>query len=151
MPYILTSVSRQHGFLFKVHCLCILVCYMTIIVLYYFIAVFITEDTGHIVWSIYDNSVRLTRASVIECEEIMIKLAREQHTVKEWSISLWYSSSPESTAIIINNLSKCTMKRLSIQHTPLDSKYVSIFSEILHIYNNLAVSILECRFSQTKV
>ena len=60
---------------------------------------FITEDTGHVVWSRYENSVRFTRA---ECEDIMKKLPREQHTVKEWSISLWYLSSPESTAILIS-------------------------------------------------
>ena len=63
---------------------------------------FITEDTGHVVWSRYDNSVRPTRASVIECEDVMRKLAREQHIVKEWSISLWHLSSLESTAILIN-------------------------------------------------
>ena len=65
-------------------------------------------------WSRYNNSVRLTRASVTECEDIVRTLTKEQNTVKEWSISLWYSSSPESTAIIINNLNKCTVKSLYI-------------------------------------
>ena len=106
------------------------------------IAVFITEDTGHVEWSTYDNSFRLTRACGIECEDIMRKLAREQHSVKEWSISLWYLSSPESTPIIINNLINCTVKRLYIQHTPLDSKCVSIFSELLKTNKTIKTLVL---------
>ena len=60
----------------------------------------------------------------------MSKLIKEQQTGKEWSISL-YSSPPESTAVIINNLNKCTVRGLDINNTPLDSKCVSILSEIL--------------------
>ena len=55
---------------------------------------------------------------------------KEQQTGKEWSIRL-ISSSPESTAVIINNLNKCTVWRLDIWDTSLDSKCVSILSEIL--------------------
>ena len=55
---------------------------------------------------------------------------KEQQTGKEWSIDL-NSSSPESTAVIINNLNKCTVWRLDIWDTSLDSKCVSILSEIL--------------------
>ena len=55
---------------------------------------------------------------------------KEQQTGKEWSIRL-SSSSPESTAVIINNLNKCTVWRLYIRDTSLDSKCVSILSEIL--------------------
>ena len=60
----------------------------------------------------------------------MSKLIKERQTGKEWSISL-YSSSPESTAVIINNLNKCIVRGLDINNTPLDSKCVSILSEIL--------------------
>ena len=60
----------------------------------------------------------------------MSKLIKEQQTGKEWSISL-YSSSPESTAVIINNLNKCTVRILDIFNTSLDSKCVLILSEIL--------------------
>ena len=93
-------------------------------------------------WSRYNNSVRLTRASVTECEDIVRTLTKEQNTVKEWSISLWYSSSPESTAIIINNLNKCTVKSLYIRHTPLDSKCVSILSEILKTNKTIKTLVL---------
>ena len=54
----------------------------------------------------------------------------KQQTGKEWSISLRLSS-PESTAVIINNLNKCTVRTLVIENTPLDSKCVSMLSEIL--------------------
>ena len=57
-------------------------------------------------------------------------LIKEQKTGKEWGITLW-ESSPESTAVIINNLNKCTVWRLYIDNTPFDSKCVSILSEIL--------------------
>ena len=60
----------------------------------------------------------------------MSKLIKEQQTGKEWSIRL-NSSSPESTAVIMSNLNKCTVWRLDIWDTPLDSKCVSILSEIL--------------------
>ena len=55
---------------------------------------------------------------------------KEQQTGKEWSIRL-SSSSPESTAVILNNLNKCTVRSLDIWHTSLDSKCVSKLSEIL--------------------
>ena len=76
------------------------------------------------------NIVRLTRPSVLESEDVISKLIKEQQTGKEWSIRL-YSSSPESTAVIINNLNKCTVRSLYIWNTSLDSKCVSILSEIL--------------------
>ena len=72
----------------------------------------------------------LTRPSVAQSEDVISKLIKEQQTGKEWNISL-ISSSPESTAVIINNLNKCTVRRLEIQDTSLDSKSVSILSEIL--------------------
>ena len=72
----------------------------------------------------------LDRPSVVESEDVISKLIKEQQTGKEWNIRL-FSSSPESTAVIINNLNKCTVRRLDIWHTSLDSKCVSILSEIL--------------------
>ena len=78
--------------------------------------------------------------SVLESEDVISKLIKEQQTGKEWSISL-NSSSPESTAVIINNLNKCTVRRLDIWHTSLDSKCVSILSEILK--TNKTIKILE--------
>ena len=72
----------------------------------------------------------LTRPSVVESEDVISKLIKEQQTGKKWSINL-YSSSPESAAVIINNLNKCTVWSLDIWHTSLDSKCVSILSEIL--------------------
>ena len=72
----------------------------------------------------------LTRPSVVESEDVISKLIKEQQTGKEWSITL-SSSSPESTAVIINNLNKCTVCSLDIWHTSFDTKCVSILSEIL--------------------
>ena len=59
----------------------------------------------------------------------MSRLTKQQ-TGKEWKISLRLSS-PESTAVIINNLNKSTVRTLVIENTPLDSKCVFILSEIL--------------------
>ena len=69
---------------------------------------------------------------------------KEQQTGKEWWIHL-YSSSPESTAVIINNLNKCTVRRLDIWHTSLDSKCVSILSEILK--TNKTIKTLELSYT----
>ena len=91
---------------------------------------FITGNTGCIQWYDDDNCVWLSSPSVIESEDVISKLIKEQKVRKEWSIQL-SSSSPESTAVIINNLNKCTVRRLDIVNTSLDSKCVSILSEIL--------------------
>ena len=77
-----------------------------------------------------DNSVILHSPNVLQSEDVMKKL-KEQQTGKKWSINLSYSSSPESTAVIISNLNKCTVWRLDIQDTLLNSTCVSITSEIL--------------------
>ena len=55
---------------------------------------------------------------------------KEQQTGKEWTIRL-FSSSPENAAVIINNLNMCTVWRLDIERTSLDSMCVSRLSEIL--------------------
>ena len=60
----------------------------------------------------------------------MSKLIEEQQIGRKQSFSL-YSSSPGSTAVIMNNLNKCTLWRLYIQDTSLDNKCASILSEIL--------------------
>ena len=74
----------------------------------------------------------------------MSTLIKEQQTRKEWSIEL-YSSSPESTAVIINNLNKCTVWKLHTEDTLLDIKCVTILSEILKI--NKTIKRLELRSS----
>ena len=74
----------------------------------------------------------------------MSKLIKEQQTRKEWSIEL-YSSSPESTAVIINNLNKCTVWKLHTEDTLLDIKCVTILSEILK--TNKTIKRLELRSS----
>ena len=59
----------------------------------------------------------------------MRKLIKEQQTGKKWSIYHW-SSSPES---IISNLNKCTVWSLDINKTLLDSRCISLLSDILKI------------------
>ena len=55
---------------------------------------------------------------------------KEQQTGNEWRVRL-FSSSPKNAAIIINNLNMCTVSRLDIEKTSLDSMCVSTLSEIL--------------------
>ena len=74
----------------------------------------------------------------------MSTLIKEQQTRKEWSIEL-YSSSPESTAVILNNLNKCTVWKLHTEDTLLDIKCVTILSEILK--TNKTIKRLELRSS----
>ena len=126
---------NNNGFLsFSVcYCLCIVVCYS----IYYYVCTilytnscFIIGDTGRVQWNDDDNIVILTRPSVAQNEDVVSKLIKEEQTGKEWSIHL-YSSSPESTAVIINNLNKCTVWSLDIWYTSLDIKCVSLLSEML--------------------
>ena len=74
----------------------------------------------------------------------MSKLIKEQQTGTKWIISL-SSSSPESTSVIINNLNKCIVRELYIYYTSLDSKCVSILSEVLK--TNKTIKTLWLRFS----
>ena len=110
--------------------------------IYYIYFCFITGNTGSVEWNDDINRVRLTRPSVVESEDVVSKLIKEQQTGKEWSIRL-YSSSPESTAIIINNLNKCTVRSLYIWYTSLDSKCVSILSEILKANKTITILVLQ--------
>ena len=105
---------------------------------------FITGDTGSVQWNDEDNTVSLTRPSVAESEDVISKLIKEQQTGKEWSIRL-SSLSPESTAVIINNLNKCTVGSLDVVTTSLDIKCVSILSEILK--TNKTIKTLWIQFS----
>ena len=93
-------------------------------------SLFIIGDTGSVQWRDDINFVRLTRPSVVESQDVISKLIKEQQTGRDWSIDL-YSSSLESTAVIISNLNKCIVWSLDIVHTSLDSKCVLILSEIL--------------------
>ena len=95
---------------------------------YYFC--FVTGDTERVQWDDDNNIVWLTSPSVVQSEDVMSKLIKVQQTGQEWSIHL-YSSSPESTAVVINNLNNCTVWRLDILNSPLDRKCISILSEIL--------------------
>ena len=60
---------------------------------------------------------------------------------KEWNIHL-LSSSLESTAVIINNLNKCTVRRLDIVNTSLESKCISLLSEVLKTSKNTSAGVL---------
>ena len=113
-------------------------------VLYYILTLFLTGDTGSVQWRDDINSVSLTRPSVVQSEDVISKLIKEQQTGKEWSIH-FSTSSPESTEVIINNLNKCTVRSLDIWDTSLDSKCVLILSEILK--TNKTIKTLQLWFS----
>ena len=87
-------------------------------------------DTGNVLWYADINTVCLTNPWVAESEDVINKLIQERQTGKEWSIRL-ISTSPDSTAVIIQNLNNYTVKSLDIENTPLDYKCVSMLSEIL--------------------
>ena len=70
----------------------------------------------------------------------MCKLIDQWQIGRKQSFSL-YSSSPGSTAIIINNLNKCTVWSLHIQGTSLDSKCISIII-IRDTKNNKTIKIM---------
>ena len=81
-------------------------------------------DYGSSYWT-----VNLRSSTVEECEDVTSRL-RKEYTEKEWKIGL-KSLSPESTEVIFKNLNTCAVRKLDILETSLDSKCVSILSEIL--------------------
>ena len=107
---------------------------------------FIIGETGSVSWKTrgfgwdygrefgwdYDSpywTVTLRSSTVEECEDVTSRL-RKEHTEKEWHMSL-ESLSPESIEVIFSNLNKCAVRKVDILKTPLDSKCVSILSEII--------------------
>ena len=72
--------------------------------------------------------VKLYSPTSKQCEDVMsrLQLSREEG----WSISL-RSLSPESMLVIMNNISKCTVTRLYITKTQLDSECSSKLLEVL--------------------
>ena len=95
---------------------------------YYFI--FLKKDAGRVKWRYYNTSVHLTSPRIEQCQDVMTRLIRELHTGKEWSLRLW-SSSPESSWVVLNDLNNCTVRELEILNTPLDSDCALTLSEVL--------------------
>ena len=94
---------------------------------------FIIGETESVSWDkrSYHSywTVNLRSSTVEECEDVTSRL-RKEHTEKKWMMSL-ESLSPESIEVIFKNLNKCAVTELYISNTQLDSKCVSIMSEIL--------------------
>ena len=104
---------------------------------------FILAKTGTVEWIIDDeNIVNIYSPTIEESEDVMSRL--QQRTVEEWSIDL-HSSSPDSMLVIMNNISKFAVRRLSIYNTQLDSKCVSKLSEVL--YTNVKIRELSLEYS----
>ena len=100
-------------------------------------------------WTYHDNTIRLDSPTSDQCEVVKImmsQLGKEEQTGKELSISLW-SSSPESAAVIINDLNKYTVRRLYIRNTELDSVCISKLSEILETNETIRrLELWSCKF-----
>ena len=84
------------------------------------------------------NSVWLTLPTVIQCEDVISRLIKERETGKEWSICM-ESCSPESALTIFSNLNRCSVQRLNVVTTPLNSMCVSKLSEVLRTNKQLKV------------
>ena len=114
--------------------------YITICVLYYKLTLFYNRRHWKCSGRDDNNRVILARPSIVQ-SEVVISKAKEQQMGNEWNIHL-SSSSPERIAVIINNLNKCTMRRLDIVNTSLDSRCVSLLSEVLKTSKNTSAGVL---------
>ena len=91
---------------------------------------FIPGNTGTVEWSInnYEGFLTLYSPTSEQCEDAMSRL----QLIKEDELLIQlYSLSPESMLVIMNNISKASLKGLSIYNTQLDSKCLSKLSEVL--------------------
>ena len=113
----------------------------------YILTLFITGHTGRVEWRDDIENVWLISPTIEQCEEVVSKLIKEQQTKgkRRWSINL-RSSSPESTLVIISNLSKCAVWTLDIHSTPLDSICMSTLSAELQTTNKTMIN-LAVRYS----
>ena len=97
---------------------------------------FILADTGTVKWIIDDeNIVNIYSPTIEESEDVMSRLQQRREEI-DWSIDL-YSISSESMLVIMNNISKCAVRNLTIHNTQLDSKCVSKLSEVLSTNNKI--------------
>ena len=91
---------------------------------------FISGNTGTVEWNInnYESFLTLYSPTSEQCEDVMSRL----QLIKEDELLIQlYSLSPESMLVIMNNISKASLKGLSIYNTQLDSKCLSKLSEVL--------------------
>ena len=108
----------------------------------YILTLFITGHTGRVEWRDDIKNVWLISPTIEQCEEVVSRLITEQQTKgSRWSIRL-RSSSPESALVIISNLSKCAVKGLDIQSTPLDNICISTLSAELQTTNKTMINLI---------
>ena len=108
----------------------------------YILTLFITGHTGRVKWRDDIKSVWLISPTIEQCEEVVSKLIIEQQTKgSRWSIRL-RSSSPESTFVIISNLSKCPVWTLDIHDTLLDNICMSTLSAELQTTNKTMIGLV---------
>ena len=100
---------------------------------YYFTIICIVLGKPGVWWFDDINRVWLSSPTIIQCDDVMSRLIKEQQTGKEWSICI-ESCSPESACLIFNCLNKCSVWRLNIVTTSLDSTCMSTLFEVLR-YN----------------
>ena len=108
----------------------------------YILTLFITGHTGRVEWRGDIKNVWLISPTIEQCEEVVSKLIEEQQTKgSRWRINL-RSSSPESTLVIISNLSKCAVWTLDIHSTPLDNISMSTLSAELQTTNKTMIGLV---------
>ena len=108
----------------------------------YILTLFITGHTGRVEWRDDIENVWLISPTIEQCEEVVSRLIKEQQTKgSRWHINL-RSSSPESTLVIISNLSKCAVWTLDIHSTPLDSICMSTLSTELQTTNKTMINLI---------
>ena len=108
----------------------------------YILTLFITGHTGRVEWRDDIKNVWLISPTIEQCEEVVSRLIKAQQTKgSRWEICL-RSSSPESTLVIISNLSKCAVWGLDIHSTPLDNICISTLSAELQTTNKTMINLV---------
>ena len=96
------------------------------------LTLFLLGDTGEVNW--YSTAVYLTSPSPQLCTSVVSKLIDELPNIQHYRIHL-YSSSADSTLLLLSQLHQTGTRRLYIRNTPLNDEHIYCLIHCLQVYN----------------
>ena len=99
----------------------------------------------------YSNGVRLISPSPQQCTSVVSKLIDELPNVQHYRIYL-FSSSADSTLLLLSQLHQTETRQLYIFDTPLNDEHIYCLTHCLQVYNKLeTLDLTNCNITDNVV
>ena len=99
----------------------------------------------------YSTRVELTSPSPQQCTSVVSELINELPNVQHYWINL-YSSSADSTLLLLSQLHQTETRVLDIYNTPLNDEHIYCLTHCLQVYNKLEyLSLNNCNITDNVV